>query len=76
MKGTFNKCRTCWKTVGWRAIATGTTFTIAYAVDGSFERAGAIAAIDTVVKFVLYYAYEKCWKAVEERWSTAEAEDK
>ena len=63
----FNKCKTFWKIIAWRTIAMSCTFIIAYAIDGSYKRAGAIAAIDASSKFILHYSFEKCWKRIEKK---------
>lgn len=54
--------RTLYKTVSWRIIATTTTFIIAGAVLDSFDGiALAIAGVETVTKFGLYYFHERVW---------------
>ena len=50
------------KTLTWRIIASTTTFTIAYCVDGTIENASFIVIFDTVIKTLFYYAHEKYWK--------------
>lgn len=54
--------RTLFKTISWRIIATTTTFIIAGTILDSFDQiAMYIAGVETVTKFVLYYAHERVW---------------
>tara|TARA_Y100000768_G_C23911927_1_gene650408 strand:- start:252 stop:488 length:237 start_codon:yes stop_codon:yes gene_type:complete len=53
------RCRSLLKSIGWRIIATGTTFTIAYIIEGDLDIAAKIGALDCSVKFILNYAYER-----------------
>lgn len=54
--------RTLYKTVSWRIIATTTTFIIAGTVLDSFDViALAIAGVETLTKFGLYYLHERIW---------------
>lgn len=53
---------TLYKTISWRVIATTTTFIIAGAVLESFDMiALAIAGVESITKFVLYYLHERMW---------------
>lgn len=53
---------TLYKTISWRIIATATTFIIAGAVLERFDLiALAIAGVESVTKFVLYYLHERLW---------------
>lgn len=50
------------KTISWRIIATTTTFVIAGAILDRFDGiAIAIAGVETITKFVLYYFHERMW---------------
>jgi len=53
------RCRSLLKSIGWRIIATGTTFTIAYIIEGDLDIAAKIGTLDCSVKFILNYAYER-----------------
>jgi uncharacterized membrane protein len=55
--------RTLAKTILWRLIASSTTFAIAYIVEGTFEKAGTIVALDTAIKTAFYFIHEKSWEA-------------
>ncbi len=53
---------TLYKTISWRIIATTTTFVIAGAILDNFDSVAlAIAGIESVSKFVLYYGHERVW---------------
>lgn len=54
--------RTLAKTILWRLIASSTTFAIAYIVEGTFEKAGTIVALDTAIKTAFYFIHEKSWE--------------
>jgi len=61
--------KTLTKALVWRLIASATTFAIAYAVDGTVEKAGTIVILDTVFKTTFYVIHEKLWnnsKCLEE----------
>jgi uncharacterized membrane protein len=45
----------------WRIIASSTTFTVAYCVEGTIKNATTITAIDTVLKTIFYFYHEKAW---------------
>ncbi|MDP7366504.1 MAG: DUF2061 domain-containing protein [Candidatus Pacebacteria bacterium] len=47
------------KTCTWRVLATTDTFIISWLVTGTFEIAGAIAGIEIITKFSLYYLHER-----------------
>ena len=65
------------KTLTWRAIATATTFSVALALTGDAEKAGSVAAIDTVLKTVFYYIHESCYEKAEKwKWKLCYNEPK
>lgn len=69
----MDKRTTIIKTVTWRAIAVSITFAVTFAVTGSFEAAGTIGGIDTVIKMAAYYAHERGWaKLLARRAAAAE----
>ena len=45
----------------WRIIASSTTFTVAYCVEGTIKNATTITAIDTILKTIFYFYHEKAW---------------
>jgi len=49
------------KTILWRLFATTITFTTAYIIDGKFTKALLLVVIDTTIKTIGYYGYEKIW---------------
>ena len=49
------------KTCTWRVLATTDTFFISWFITGTFEIAGAIAGIEVLTKFILYYLHERVW---------------
>ena len=61
MKISCNK-KTLVKTICWRIIASGTTFTIAYIVDGTFKNASLIVGLDTSIKTLFYFLHERVWE--------------
>ena len=70
--------RTLAKTILWRLIASSTTFAIAYIVEGTFEKAGTIVALDTALKTAFYFIHEKSWetsKCLKEKEEDSDCED-
>lgn len=51
------------KSITWRAIATGTTLSVAAYIQGGISNSqlGILAALDVVVKLLLYYFHERFW---------------
>jgi uncharacterized membrane protein len=49
------------KTILWRLFATTITFSTAYIIDGQFTKALLLVIIDTTIKTIGYYGYEKLW---------------
>lgn len=53
------------KTITWRIIASGTTFVLAYLFfqddAAAVEKAGGIAAVESVLKMLFYYLHERAW---------------
>ena len=47
------------KSIVWRAIATASTFTIAYVVDNNVDNAVKISVLDCAINFSLYFLYER-----------------
>lgn len=68
-KGLYTRRKKLTKTFTWRAIATSTTFSVAYALTGDASKAGAVAAVDTVLKTFLYYFHESFYdRATKKNW--------
>lgn len=58
----LDQARTLKKAISWRIVATCMTFIIAGAVLNEFNSVAlAIACIEFVTKFALYYAHERVW---------------
>ncbi len=59
------KIRSLAKGVSWRIIATFTTFILAYVVfhedELVLQKAGTVAALEFVLKLVVYYLHERAW---------------
>ena len=53
--------RSLLKTISWRAVATITTFLVAWFVTGDIKVGLAIGGIEAVLKMVLYYLHERAW---------------
>lgn len=49
------------KTLIWRVIATGITILTGWLVSGNWKFGLAIGSIDTVIKTVGYFGYERAW---------------
>lgn len=52
------------KGITWRAIATGTTVTIAYLITGEVDQALQIGFIEVFAKIAIYYLHERAWARV------------
>ena len=65
-----SKTRSILKAITWRAIATGTTFTLAYTIfsgsgcDDALQKSSLVAGLELVIKLVIYYFHERAWQAV------------
>lgn len=64
--------RTCVKSIGWRIIATITTILISLIYIGDLSMAFKIGIIDSLLKFVFYYLYERGFSKI--RWGIEEVE--
>ena len=75
-KGIYIRRKKLTKTFTWRAIATSTTFSVAYALTGDASKAGAVAAVDTVLKTFFYYFHESFYdKATKKNWMLCREDD-
>ncbi len=49
------------KTLIWRVIATTITFLVSWAISGNLEFGLMIGGIDTILKTIGYFTYERLW---------------
>ena len=49
------------KTLIWRVIATSITFLVGWSVSGNWKFGLAIGSIDTVLKTIGYFSFERFW---------------
>lgn len=49
------------KTLIWRVIATSITFLVGWAVSGNWKFGLAIGSIDTILKTIGYFSFERFW---------------
>jgi uncharacterized membrane protein len=49
------------KSFTWRAIASLTSFCIAWAVTGNVKAGLTVGVADVIIKLVLYYLHERVW---------------
>lgn len=58
------------KAITWRVIASGTTWVLAWSFfhndPQAIEKASGIAAVESILKMVLYFWHERLWNTV--RW--------
>ncbi len=63
-----SRIRCILKAITWRIIATGTTFLLAYFIfsnsecEGVLEKSTLVAALELVIKLVIYYVHERAWQ--------------
>ena len=55
------------KTITWRIIGIGTTFTIGFFIEKDVKKAATIASIDTVLKTFFYYFHESVYETMKEK---------
>ncbi|MEL6862973.1 MAG: DUF2061 domain-containing protein [Bacteroidota bacterium] len=64
-----SRLRSILKAITWRFLATGTTFTLAYLIfsqaecDDVLEKSTIVAALEAVIKIVIYYFHERAWQS-------------
>ncbi|TKG89052.1 DUF2061 domain-containing protein [Puteibacter caeruleilacunae] len=62
--------KSIFKAITWRVIASGTTWVLAWVFfqddPYAIEKASGIAAIESVLKIVLFFLHERAWNTV--RW--------
>ena len=49
------------KTLVWRVIATSITFFVSWYISGNLEFGLMIGGIDTILKTIGYFSYERAW---------------
>ena len=49
------------KTLIWRVIATSITFLVGWVVSGNWKFGLVIGSIDTVLKTIGYFSFERLW---------------
>ncbi len=60
--------RSILKAITWRAIATSTTFILAYTIfsttdcDEVLEKSTLVAGLELVLKLLIYYLHERAWQ--------------
>lgn len=65
-----SKLRSILKAITWRAIATGTTFTLAYTIfsgsgcEDALQKSTLVAGLELVIKLVIYYFHERIWQSI------------
>ena len=55
------------KTITWRLIGVGTTFTIGFFIQEDAKKAATLAAVDTVIKTFFYYFHESIYETMKEK---------
>ena len=54
--------KTLYKTLIWRVIATSITILSGWFISGDWKFGLAIGGIDTLIKTVAYFGYERLWE--------------
>ena len=53
------------KTLIWRAIATTITFLVSWVISGSWKFGLAVGGIDTILKSIGYFSFERFWEKIK-----------
>ncbi len=53
------------KTIIWRVIATSITFIVSWIVSGDIKFGLLIGGIDTLIKTIGYFSYERVWNNIK-----------
>lgn len=56
--------RSVFKAITYRIVGTLTTGVLAYAVTGDFRISITIAALEPLIKTIVYYLHERAWQHV------------
>ena len=62
------KDRSLIKTLTWRVVATTDTFLISWLLTGNPAVGISIASLEVVTKMFLYYAHEKAWIKINNKY--------
>jgi uncharacterized membrane protein len=55
------------KTLIWRVIATSITFSVSWIISGNLEFGLMIGGIDTIIKTIGYFTYERVWNIKKQK---------
>lgn len=58
--------RTVYKSISWRLVGSGITASLFFLVTGEFVLSLSVGVFELMIKFVAYYAHERCWELT--RW--------
>ena len=53
------------KTLIWRVIATSITIFSGWLISGSWKFGLAVGGIDTILKLIGYFGFERCWEKIK-----------
>ena len=53
------------KTLIWRVIATSITFIVGWVVSGDIKFGLLVGGIDTLIKTIGYFSYERVWNNIK-----------
>lgn len=53
------------KTLIWRVIATSITFIVSWIISGDIKFGLLIGGIDTLIKTIGYFSYERVWNNIK-----------
>jgi len=53
------------KTLIWRVIATSITFLVSWIISGNLKFGLLIGGIDTFIKTIGYFSYERVWNNIK-----------
>jgi uncharacterized membrane protein len=60
------------KTITYRIVSASSTVTLAWAMFGSLEMAGAFGLVDLILNSVLYFSHERVWARIGVRFEDAD----
>ena len=64
------RLRSIVKTLTWRFTASLATFLLVYFIFGQWDKALGVAAVEVVLKLILYYGHERIWNIINWGWLT------
>jgi uncharacterized membrane protein len=59
--------KTIIKTLIWRVVATSITIFTGWAISGDWRFGLAVGGIDTIIKTITYFLYERAWVRYDEK---------